>query len=97
MGQGSQHGQLEDGVNRGYYRSWLGVWITIWATGNLSMYKLIDMARGKILIVLTPFPKGLGWVAEAGSGKTRLKGTVKVIGGCGQHLGNSGGWLEPSR
>lgn len=68
-----------------------------WATGNLSMYNLIDMARGKILIVLTPFPKGLGWVAEAGSGKTRLKGTVKVIGGCGPHLGNSGGWLEPSK
>ena len=51
----------------------------IWATGNLTMYKLIDMARCKILIVLTPFPKGLGWVAEAGSGKTRLK----VFGGCG--------------
>ena len=63
------------------------------ATGNLSMYKLIDMARCKILIVLTPFPKGLGWVAEAGSGKTRLK----VFGGCGQHLGNSAGWLEPSK
>ena len=65
----------------------------IWATGNLTMYKLIDMARCKILIVLTPFPKGLGWVAEAGSGKTRLK----VFGGCGQHLGNSAGWLEPSK
>lgn len=69
----------------------------IWATGNLSVYKLVDLSRCKFLIVLTPFLKGLGWVAEAGSGKTRLKGTVHVSGGCGQHLGNSGGCLERSQ
>lgn len=68
----------------------------IWATGNLSMYKLVDLSRCKFLIVLTPFLKGLGWVAEAGSGKTRLKGTVNVIGGCGQHMGNSG-WVARAK
>lgn len=39
------------------------------ATGNLSIYKLVDLARCKFLIVLTPFLKGLAGWQKLGVGK----------------------------